>query len=180
MIALDEEFSAAACSIDSGRLAALRAAGVPDKAFAAHLVGMSPIQTHRSGLYDLDATGDRWAVLLPCGEHDGLNWSLEDIVAFHLDQPDRWWLRRGAVQILGSRNIRTEPVFPLALHDTPLSWLQAGARGACVIDWRIDPEKFTGPIEAESHSLKARLERRIKDAALAKFSISISEVRNAA
>ena len=51
-----------------------------------------------------------------------------------------------------------------------------------MIDWRVDPERFlyAGPIEAESPSLKARLERRIQSAALARFDISVSEVRNAA
>ena len=90
--------------------------------------------------------------------------------------------RRGEVQILGSNNIRTKPVFPLTLHDTPLSWLQAPARGVCVIDWRVDPERFlhAGPIEAETPSLKARLERRIQSAALAKLDITVSEISNAA
>jgi hypothetical protein len=179
MIGLEEEFSAAVCNIDSGRFAALRAAGVPDRAFSQHMVGMAPVETHRGGLFDIADDG-ALAVLLPVGEWDGLNWILDDIVAFYPDQPDRWWLRRGAVQILGSGNIRPEAVFPLALHDTPLSWLQAGASGVCVIDWRADPDVFAGPIEAESHSLKARLERRIQAAALAKFDISVSEVSHAA
>ena len=56
----------------------------------------------------------------------------------------------------------------------------AGAGGVCVVDWRADPEKFTGPIAAESHSLKARFEQRIQSAALAKFNISVSEVSHAA
>jgi hypothetical protein len=96
--------------------------------------------------------------------------------------PQRWWRRRGEVQVLGSGNIRPEPVFPLTLHDNPLSWLQAGARGVCVIDWRVDPERFlrAGPIEAETPSLKARLARRIQSAALAKFDISVSEISHAA
>ena len=181
MIGLEDEFSAAVCSIDSGRFAALRVAGVPDKAISQHMVGMARIQPHRGGLFDVVDDGDL-AVLQPVGEWDGLNWVLEDLVAFHLDRPDRWWLRRGAVQILGAQNIRPEPVFPLTLHDTPLSWLQAGAGGVCVIDWRVDPERFlyAGPIEADSPSLKARLERRIQSAALAKFNISVSEISNAA
>ena len=104
------------------------------------------------------------------------------MIAFKPAEPGRWWRRLGEVQILGAQNIRPEPVFPLTLHDTPLSWLQAGARGVCVIDWRVDPERFlyAGPIAAESPSLKARLEQRIQNAALAKFDICVSEVRNAA
>ena len=87
MIALDEEFSSAVCNIDPGRIAALRAAGVPDKAFAAHLVGMAPIEAHRGGLFDIADDGDL-AVLLPVGEWDGRNGRLEDIVAFHPDTPE--------------------------------------------------------------------------------------------
>ena len=181
MIDVEDEFSQACCNINPERLAALRAAGVPDAVYADHLVGMAPIEPHRGGLFDIADVGDP-AVLLPVGEWGGLNWKLEDLVAFYLDRPGRWWRRLGAVQVLGAENIAPEPVVPLRLHDTPLSWLRAAARGACVIDWRVDPERFlyAGPIEAESHSLKARLERRIQQAALAKFQISVSEVRNAA
>jgi hypothetical protein len=107
---------------------------------------------------------------------------LDDLVAFKPSEPGRWWRRRGEVQIIGAYNIRPEPVFPFTLHDTPLSWLQAGSRGVCVIDWRVDPERFlyAGPIETESPSLKARLAQRIQSAALAKFNISICEVKDVA
>ncbi len=181
---IEVEFSRACCNITPERLAALRAAGVPDEAFAKHLVGMAQIETHAGGLFDFagDDVDVDLAVLLPAGEWDGLNWILDDIVAFHLDHPGRWWRRLGAVQVLGAPPVAPEPVFPLRLYDTPLSWLQAQAAGACVVDWRVDPERFlyVGPIEAESHSLKARFGQRIQSAALAKFQISIGEVRNAA
>ena len=180
MIDVEDEFSQACCNINPERLAALRAAGVPDAVYADHLVGMAPIEPHRGGLFDIADVGVP-AVLLPVGEWGGLNWKLKDLVAFYLNRPGRWWRRLGAVQVLGTENIAPEPVFPLRLYDTPLSWLQAGAAGVCVIDWRVDPERFlyAGPIEAESHSLKARLERRIQSAARAKFDISVSEVRDA-
>ncbi len=50
MTSLEGEFSQAVCSITPERFAALRAAGVPDAAFAKHLVGMASIQVHRGGL----------------------------------------------------------------------------------------------------------------------------------
>ena len=177
MIGLEDEFSAVVCSLTPERIDVLRAAGVHDGAIFHDplMVGMARIQTHRGGLYDIAADGDL-AVLLPAGAWDGLNWQIDDLIAFKPAEPGRWWRRLGEVKILGSSNIRTEPVFPLTLYDTPLSWLQAGARGVCVIDWRVDPEKFTGPIVAESRSLKARFEQRIQSAALAKSNISVSEV----
>ncbi len=133
------EFSAAVCSLTPERIDVLRAAGVHEGAIFHDplMVGMAPIQTHRSGLFDLDATGDRWAALLPCGEHDGLNWQLEDIVAFFPDQPARWWRRRGAGVVLGALNAFS--VDPQRLHQRPLDWLNDAGRGLCIIDWSRNP-----------------------------------------
>jgi hypothetical protein len=175
MIDLGEEFSAAVCSITPERLAALRAADVPD--ISLPMVGMAPIETHAGGLFDIVDDGTL-AVVVPIGEWDGVNWLLEDLVGFELSDPGRWWRRLGAVQILGT--VPAEPVFPLRLYDTPLAWLRVGGWGAVIVDWRFDPEVLVGPIEVETCSLKARLERRIKDAALARFKISVREVRDAA
>jgi hypothetical protein len=179
MIDLRDEFSAACCNITPDRLATARAAGVPAATDLPLLYGMASIEPHRSGLYEPADDGEL-AVVVPAGEWDGLLWHLDDLVAFKLSDPGRWWRRLGAIQILGT--VRPEPVFPLELYDTPLSWLRAGARGACIVDWSFDPDRllYAGPIEVETPSLKTRLEQRIKDAALARFDISVCEVSDVA
>ena len=109
--------------------------------------------------------------------------ALDDLIAFRPRERGRWWRRCGGGQILGAYNIRPEPVFPLTIHETPLSWLQSGARGFCIVDWSFDPERllYAGPLEVESSQLKARLEKRIRQAAIEKFEIvTPKEIRNAA
>ncbi len=181
---LHDELAAAVCNLPPATIARLRCLSIPESVTLGLplMVGVAKVQAFASGFYEPNDDGEH-AVVVAAGCPAGPTWAtLDDLIAFKPSDPRRWWRRLGAVQILGSGNIRTEPVFPLALHDTPLSWLQAGASGVCVIDWRVDPERFlyAGPIEADSPSLKARLERRIQSAALAKFNISASEISHAA
>jgi hypothetical protein len=182
MIDLQDELADAVCNLPPATIDRLRSYGISVIFDLPLMVGVATVQTYPSGFYEPRDGGDV-AVIVAAGHPEGPIWdTLDDLIAFRPTEPSRWWRRLGEVQVLGSGNIRPEPVFPLTLHDNPLSWLQAGASGVCVIDWRIDPERFlhAGPIEAESPSLKARLERRIQSAALARFDISICEVRNAA
>jgi hypothetical protein len=154
MIALEDEFSAAVCNINSERLAALRAAGVPDAVFGDHLVGMAPIETHRGGLFDIVDDGDL-AVLVPAGEHDGLNWQLHDIVAFHLDKPERWWRQRCVADVLG--RVDGFSVEPRRLHRHPLDWLKDAGHGLCVLNWKLDPVDLlmgAGRLVADQHIAK--------------------------
>ena len=60
-----------------------------------------------------------------------------DLLALRLDQPETWWRRVGEPGlVLGSDNLdaaHTEG-WPISLHRTPLDWLRAGCRGACLLD----------------------------------------------
>jgi hypothetical protein len=184
MIDLHDEFAEAVCNLPPATIDRLRGFGIPEAViFGLPLkIGVAKVQTFPSGFYEPSDDGEN-VVIVGEGRRAGLVWAtLDDLIAFKPGDPSRWWRRRGEVQVLGSSNIRPGSVFPLTLHDNPLSWLQAGASGVCVIDWRVDPERFlyAGPIEAESPSLKARLEQRIQSAALAKFNITVSEISNAA
>ncbi len=183
MNGLEDELAAAVCNLPLATITRLQCFGIPDSAIFGLplMIGVAKVQTSPSGFYEPNDDGEN-VVIVGEGLRAGPTWAtLDDLIAFRPQDPGRWWRRRGEVQVLGSSNIRPEPVFPLILHDTPLSWLQARARGVCVIDWRVDPERFlyAGPIEAESPTLKARLRRRIQSAALAKFQISVSEACHA-
>jgi hypothetical protein len=118
------------------------------------MVGMAPIETHRGGLFDIVDDGDL-AVLVPAGEHDGLNWQLHDIVAFHLDKPERWWRQRGVADVLG--RVDGFSVEPRRLHRHPLDWLKDAGHGLCVLNWKLDPVDLlmgAGRLVADQHIAK--------------------------
>ena len=62
---------------------------------------------------------------------------LVDLLAFHLDDPEHWWLRIGAPHLVLGKDqfidamqiARYETICP-----TPLHWLQAGCEGFCALD----------------------------------------------
>ena len=161
MIAIEDEFSAAVCSLTPARVNVLRGAGIPERAIFHDplLVGMAPIQRHKGGLYDLDATADAWAVLLPCGIWDGLNWRLEDIVAFHLGKPERWWCRRGTADVLGVVNGFF--VESRRLHRRPIDWLKDEGRGKTHASRRPGYESRRGERLAVAADCPIRLFHRL-------------------
>ncbi len=154
-IGLEDAFSRACCSLTPDRLRALRRAGVPEAAlFNPLMVGVAPISPHRGGLFDIVDDGDL-AILVPAGEHNGLNWQLEDIVAFRLDRPERWWRRRGVADVLG--RVDGFSVEPRRLHRHPLDWLKDAGHGLCVLNWKLDPVDLlmgAGRLVADQHIAK--------------------------
>ena len=66
---------------------------------------------------------------------------LVDLCAFRLEEPDRWYLRRGEWGlVLGLDQLFTAMVTgsDITLHATPLAWLQAECEGACPLDLADD------------------------------------------
>jgi hypothetical protein len=153
MIDLADEFSAAVCSMTPQRIDMLRGVGLCDAAIFHEplLAGMAPIQTHSGGLYDVDDTASDWAILLPCGEWDGLNWWLDDICAFFPAQPARWWRRRGIADVLGTLPYHFS-IQPRRLHAQPLGWINDLGLGLCILDWGSDPLDLllsAGPLKVD-------------------------------
>ncbi len=167
--------------------------GIPDRVIYGprHLVGVGHIVTHSSGLFELHPEGDL-AFIVAEGEPEVPGWAdVYDLVAFMPSEPSRWWLRRGEVCLLGAYNMTPRKLSPTTICETPLSWLCGGGVGICVADWGFDPLTTllpAGDLVAETPALKARLARRITEAALEPFKITvagaahstISEVRDAA
>ena len=179
---LHDELAAAVCNLPPATITRLQCFGIPESVIFGLplMVGVARVQTFPSGFYEPNDNGE-YAVIVGAGQRADPVWdTLDDLIAFKHSEPGLWWRRLGAIQVLGVESIRPEPVFLLRLYDTPLSWLQSGPQGVCVVDWRVDPNVLVGPIEAESPSLKVRLEQRIRSTALAKFQISISEVKDVA
>ena len=56
---------------------------------------------------------------------------LADLLAFRLDDPGHWWLRRGAPDLVLGKGQLGEALStgaPIRLHETPLDWLCAECR----------------------------------------------------
>ena len=148
------------------------------------MIGIGRIVTHSTGLFEFHVDGEL-ALIVPEGVPEWPGWAeMHDLIAFRPDAIGRWWRRRGDVDLLGANNITPWRLSPLVIHETPLSWLQAGANGIVIINWGLDPIARlggTGYLETETPALKRRLERRIQEVALASFDITVmKEVRHAA
>ncbi len=149
-----------------------------------HHVGVARIVTTSDGFFEFHETGAR-AAIVPEGVPEWPAWDeIHDLVAFMPDNPSRWWQRRGDVDLLGASNITPWRLSPLTIHETPLSWVQAGADGVCIVNWALDPIvtlERARHLEVETPALKKRLESRVQEVALASFDIAVmEEVRHAA
>ncbi len=63
---------------------------------------------------------------------------LIDMIAWRPDDPTHWWFRQGGVDmVLGADNLDLAHTAgrPISLHQTPLDWLRAECRGACLLDY---------------------------------------------
>jgi hypothetical protein len=110
-------------------------------------------------------------VIVPCGwaDLDGVFYDgIDDLVAFFLDAPGRWFLLRGNAALLGPDQVWDAGFYgrPLHLFSNPLSWLQANGAGACVIDWRMTPRLHLADspeLICESDQLRQRLVTRNRE-----------------
>ena len=62
---------------------------------------------------------------------------LVDLLAFHLDEPERWWRRLDVGHTVLGKNHLINAMFTssgITLHSTPLQWLQAECEGSCPLD----------------------------------------------
>ncbi len=173
--------------------ARFRDLGIPDRVIfgVRPLIGVGRIVTHSDGLFEFHDHGEV-AVVVPEGEPESPGWAVvPDLIAFKPSEPGRWWLRRGQVDLLGAYNMTHWRLSPTTVHETPLSWLRAGADGVCIVDWTCDPADVllgAGELRAESEALNAKLKSRIVEVALESIQITvagatpstISEVRDAA
>ena len=161
--------------------ARFRELGVPNSVIFGDwaMVGVARIVPHSCGLFEFHDEGEP-AIIVPEGSPEVPGWGeIDDLIAFKPADPANWWLRRGAVDLLGLYNIVPWRLDSLRVCETPLSWLQAGAKGICILDWGLNPASIllgAGYLETESLDLKTRLERRISAAALEPFHIKVVEV----
>ena len=138
-------------------------------------IGAARIATSADGTYRPDPAG-AWAAVLevkgfvlePVGMVGGsLVWDdvhdVVDLVAWHPEDPGRWWLRRGdATPIIGARELRIAGHFntPIELYETPQAWARAGGHGVAVLIWGAPLNELfdgVGRVECASPRLKRGL-----------------------
>ncbi len=156
--------------------------------------GFSPITADRHDHLYQPSTDHRTplAWIVPAGrrDQDGVLVDCDDAVAFFRARARTWFLRGGAIDLLGEDELdlsrwRREPFL---LHETPLDYALAGGVGGCVVDWKrfIPWQHFDGHpagVICATKALERRLEKRIADLSKPCFKISIAggvEVRRAA
>ena len=138
----------------------------------ASVVGVVEADTSdSSGTWQPCPDSGRRLYVVPCGARGigGILWlNLCDLLAFELSRPLRWWLRYGVAAVLNAEAFQRAEHFqtPLHLHHSPLSWLQRGATGALVLDWRgLDVGLWFGGLDrvlCDSWSLRSRLASALK------------------
>ncbi len=185
MADLEHEFALTTDGVSPLVVKYLQRMGIPRRIVfgARHHVGVARIVTHSDGLFEFHDDGER-ALIVPEGVPEVPAWdSIHDLIAFKPDSPGRWWRGRGDADLLGAYNMSCWRLAPLTLHETPLSWLQAGCTGICILDWGLDPLAHllgAGQLLLETQALRTRLEHRIQEAALASFNLINMEARYAA
>jgi len=139
----------------------------------AGMPGLAPIRPTRDGRFEFVDDG-LTAVIIPA--YDTIPGTLDanaerhvehllDLVAVDLDQPGRFWRRRGEALVLGSAflDIAGHEGEPIPVFRNPLSWLRSGGGGIVVLDWDWVPDLLLGfDLIAEDVELGNRLEAALK------------------
>ncbi|WP_139139123.1 hypothetical protein [Sphingobium phenoxybenzoativorans] len=120
-------------------------------------LGVGPISILPGQLFEPSDEGEIH-VVLAVWEGNGI----VDLVAFKPTNPTRWYWRVGQGWCLSPEQI-CRPTFdmaPLQIWDTPLSWLQNGCRGICILDYEAQEvsQLFLAP-EIETDAVTARYVR---------------------
>ena len=147
--------------------------------------GFSPITADRRErtfeFSDDHRTPLAWVVPAGRRDQDGVLVNVDDAVAFFRPRPRAWFLRRGAITLLGEEQLdlsrwRREPYL---LHETPLDYALAGGVGGSVVDWqRFTPwQHFDGHpagVICATKALERRLHKRIAAMSKPRFETSVA------
>lgn len=94
-------------------------------------------------------------------------WEPADLIAFRLENPDRWFRRAEAIPFLNFEAIEAAEHFgtPLPIHSSPLAWLRARGAGTVVLDDDVDLKFWLGgvkTIDADTLRLGEAIEKRLR------------------
>ncbi len=148
MADLEYEFGLAIDGVTPLMVERFQRMGIPNRVLfgARHYLGAARVATTKDGLFEFHDDGDL-AWIVPAGrrDQDGVLVDVDDVVAFFRPRPRIWFLRLGAITLLGDEELdlsrwRREPFL---LHETPLEYALAGGVGGCIVDWRrFDPRQY--------------------------------------
>ncbi len=122
-----------------------------------------------------------WSVTIGVDDRDG---RLVDFVAYFLDTPGTWWLRRREIPILGAETLSRYDFYqqPVRLFETPHDWLKARGDGICILSWDVGLLPIFQQVSLVVCQ-SARLKRRLKSSFnkhQPRITVQSTEVRRAA
>jgi hypothetical protein len=147
------------------------------------VLGAAPIRAVGKALFEIDEDAGRWAVLQPVAAADN---AIEDVIAWHPDEPASWRTMRGDGEALGLREVelRQDRDGPLVCYATPASWLRGEGRGICFLtrDWAAVQRILIGERElaAETVELGKRLDRILRYRPAPRIYVTASPMDHAA
>jgi len=133
------EFAAYASAADTADFDNLIRAGVPEYVAwgSPALIGAAWVETWGDRWQPMDG-GRRMLVTPVCAGYEPCELWPDDLLAWSIRSPERWFLRRGDVAILNVNEIARCETFEetLWIWRTPLDWMRGDRRGIVVLDWR--------------------------------------------
>ena len=124
---------------------------VPTVARFAGMIALTPCVFYAHGRFDFADPKEREAEAAAVIEALGVDAATPiDLVAWRLHAPDRFASLFGDVLLLGVDRVGNAASYfggaPLQLYKTPLAWLQAGCRGAVIVDPHGAPMVLRGAL----------------------------------
>lgn len=160
-----------AAQADSLTDAALTGQGITDAAIKLHC-GLTQIDADTTGRFYQPVADGAPAIIVPVLDAE----ELVDLLAFDPRRPKRWWLRVGAVPLLGGDELAYlllgPKLFaePLWVRRTPLGWLRNSCRGVVILDFvraladlSAAPNGIVAEDGAHQREIKDRLSRVVME-----------------
>lgn len=148
------------------------------------MFGVERIEVFEDGTYQPAPSGKPAIVQPVCPYYEIGDLCPHDLVAWHQDDPNKWWLRLGIATLINDEAVETARHLdrPLEVHETPLDWLRGGAEGVVILDWSCHLPLWLGGanrIVAPNSDLAERIDQAFQ-APHQIPEIRIREVRDAA
>jgi len=161
---------------------AIMRAGVPRRCLFGNrpLVGIGHVSFESAGWFQFGGETVAWVVA--DGIPDGLGWrAVTELVAFDPQNPNRWAVRRGDHELLGSDlnaaalDYASTLGLPIALRVSPLAWLRSGCDGMVALDWGFDAlDALSGlSVVCDSPQLLKKVRERIVANALDRVNLDL-------
>ncbi len=137
------------------------------------------IQIHRDGTWSPSERHGVRAVLLPIFDPRGGE-DLIDVVAWRVEEPRKWWLRRGIATHLGQQDL--EQCWwedrPIKLISRPRDWMFDSGPSVCILQWTADLRAIlwrAPEVRCADYRMKKYLEARLAAQVRPRFGITVGQ-----